>query len=45
LSNTCQFFRANRGEENRKMIAAEKQMKGERVGWKVGGEERGGEQY
>lgn len=29
LSNTCQFFRANRGEENTKIIAAEKGMRGE----------------
>lgn len=35
MSNTCQFFRPNRGEENRKMIAAEKRMKGERG--RVGG--------
>lgn len=42
LSNTCQFFRPNRGEENRKMIVAEKRMKGERAGWKEGGEEGSG---
>lgn len=40
LSNTCQFFTPNRGEEDRKIIAAKKRMRGERAGWKAGEEQR-----
>lgn len=42
LSNTCQFFSLSRGEEDGKIIAAKKRMKGERVGGKEEGRRRGG---
>ena len=39
LSNTCQFFRPKRGEEDRK-IAAKKRMRRGRVRWRAGEEQR-----
>lgn len=45
LSNTCQFFRLNRGEEDGKIIAAKKRTRGgQKVGGKTGDEEEGGEE-
>lgn len=32
LTYTCQFFRPNRGEKNKKIIAAKKRMREERAG-------------
>lgn len=42
LSNTCQFFSLSRGEEDGKIIAAKKRMKGERVGGTEEGSRRRG---